>query len=149
MEKDKISVLLELVNLKDIEEFKTMTALQKSRTILKDFASYHRFREKYSSSYTEQEKERFVFEQERYFMKANKQLKLLTEKELLVLIDLLENKIITTMTSGSEKNKLNQKLMFSSVIRSLNNLDIQNVEFRLKLENIFKLMDEFSEQLVR
>lgn len=113
---ENIYALIELINATHYQAFKVLTPKKKAMTIFKDFEDYYKFQNKAYAEKNEEKKDHYFFEVERTFVKAQKEIKMLSEEELGTYISYATYRVDKAIDSANEKRYTENKLLFGTVV---------------------------------
>ncbi|MGN0961009.1 MAG: hypothetical protein ACI4PF_02275 [Christensenellales bacterium] len=140
---EKLLGLIELMNAKEIKAFEKLTPRQKSMTIYRDFENYYKFQSRAFNAKTEEEKDRCYFEVERNFVKANKEIKMLSEDELGTYIKYAQSRILKAIDGHNEDRYSSYKLLFGTIIRQMpKELNDKNLELFNQLQDCVAIYED-------
>lgn len=113
---EKIYALIELINATHYQAFKSLTPKKKAMTIFKDFEDYYKFQSKASVEKDEEKKDHYFFEVERTFVKAQKEIRMLSEDELGTYISYATYRVDKAIDNANERKYADNKLLFGTIM---------------------------------
>lgn len=146
---ENVYALIELINATHYQAFKVLTPKRKAMTIYKDFEDYYKFQSKASAEKDEVKKDRYFFEVERVFVKAQKEIKMLSEEELGEYISYANTRVCKAIDSANEKKYTDNKLLFGTILSQMPKSLSADNGYRLDIlrDNMFVYDEKMHEQL--
>lgn len=146
---ENVYALIELINSTHYQAFKSLTPKKKAMTIYKDFEDYYRFQNKASTATDEEKKDRYFFEVERTFVKAQKEIRMLSEEELSTYISYAIYRVDKAIDNANGKKYIENKLLFGTILgqmpKDLN--DDNKRKLDILRDNMFVYDERMHEQM--
>ena len=145
MSQDTLEKIINHLNEKEMETFKTFSADKKANSIYKRFVGYYACFNKSSKAKNENERVRIDIDAERHFALATKQLRSLDQEERFVYLRLIKTKIEHAVKNNDKDRLVLTNMLFGTILRQIPN-DLTSEEV-VVFEEIKNLMDELTAQL--
>lgn len=113
---ESVYELIEVINAPHYKTFEVLTPQKKAMTIFRDFEDYYMFQRRAGASTNAEKKERYFFEVERVFVKAQKELRMLSQEELGEYISYVTDRVGKAIDCANQKRYMDNKLLYSTIL---------------------------------
>jgi len=112
----KVTDLLAQISESEMKDFVLLSSKKKGATIFNNFKNYHANVDKASRCKSEDVRERYDIQAEKYFSIASKQLKSLSDQELGDYIHVVLSRLTRAMDNINDSNWLTTRMLFGTII---------------------------------
>ena len=141
----KVTELLAQIRESEMKDFYLLSSKKKGATIFNNFKSYHANVDKASRCKSEDVRERYDIQAEKYFSIASRQLETLNEQEVGDYIHVVLSRLSRAMDNINDSNWLSTRMLFRTIINKLpQNLTEEN---RKQLGLLLEMYERFDHEL--